>query len=352
MAVVCSLPPIRNGRAASSSQNIRSFVRWLVRMVSHELQSVLKPYLIPIFTTRRSCESGPWLTNRVRHEPDSVENHVYLTKEAPRDDCAYLRLTCTRVVHPKPKPSSLTAERSCGVYKLLRRALPSTRTALALHNVARRIQALARRRPHYLYLWSQPRSCRSCPRAFPSILGTSRDRFIGASEFRRAARATVLQVCHRSPPSQAFHRTSHSSVATTTTMVLLLHHHHPLLQDQEPQANTLTHLCLRLRRPHPAAPAQDPLGSFGPWRDYLEDIASWTQQAVNTHIPPLASTLTATAIMGTTSLISVLPAEVAAVTIMRPVRMARGGASPGTWGTLGTSPRSRRMGPSSRSLGS
>src|SRR5258706_8080341 len=45
------------------------------------------------------------------------------------------------------------------------------------------------------------------------------------------------------------------------------------------------------------------------------------------HIVALASTLTATVIMGTTSHISVLPAEVTVVTIMSPVRMARDGGT-------------------------
>lgn len=52
------------------------------------------------------------------------------------------------------------------------------------------------------------------------------------------------------------------------------------------------------------------------------------------HIPALASTLKATAIMGTTILILVLTAEVTVVTIMRPVRMAKDGGT-GDLGDLG-----------------
>ena len=49
-------------------------------------------------------------------------------------------------------------------------------------------------------------------------------------------------------------------------------------QDPQAQASNLTP-----PPPLAQAQAQDPLGSFGPWRNYPENITSWTQHAVNAY---------------------------------------------------------------------
>jgi len=40
-----------------------------VILLSHDPQIYIGNYLIPMYIHSRSCESGPWITNRVRYGP-------------------------------------------------------------------------------------------------------------------------------------------------------------------------------------------------------------------------------------------------------------------------------------------